>query len=97
MSAYLVNHLRQPGVVNPEVLDYLDQVQATLDPFGGKFIVQGVEVELLEGVWAGSVITSFVPGHRRGASLALFSDVDRAKAFYEKMGFRLDMLPRNTA
>jgi hypothetical protein len=23
--------------VNSEVLDYLDQVEATLDPFGGKF------------------------------------------------------------
>ena len=41
MTAYLINHFRQPGVVNSEVLDYLDQVQATLDPFGGKFIVQG--------------------------------------------------------
>jgi len=48
VSAYLVNHLRQPGVLNPEVLDYLDKVQATLDPFGGKFIVQGSDVEVLE-------------------------------------------------
>ena len=37
MTAYLINHLRQPGVVNSEVLDYLDQVQASLDSFGGKF------------------------------------------------------------
>jgi hypothetical protein len=34
MTAYLINHLRQPGVVNSEVLDYLDHVQATLDPRG---------------------------------------------------------------
>jgi uncharacterized protein (DUF1330 family) len=47
MTAYLINHLRQPGPVNSEVLDYLDQVQATLDPFDGKFIVQGGEVEIL--------------------------------------------------
>jgi uncharacterized protein (DUF1330 family) len=36
-TAYLINHLRQPGVVSSEVLDYLEQVQATLDPFGGRF------------------------------------------------------------
>jgi len=36
----LINHPRQPGVVSPEVLDYVDQLQATLDPFGGKFILQ---------------------------------------------------------
>ena len=30
MTAYLINHLRQPGVVNSEVLDYLDQVQAIM-------------------------------------------------------------------
>jgi hypothetical protein len=34
MTAYLINHLRQPGVVNSEVLDYLNQVRATLDPMG---------------------------------------------------------------
>ena len=61
MTAYLINHLRQPGVVNSEVLDYLDQVQATLDPFGGKFIVQGGETEILEGTWAGSVIVLSFP------------------------------------
>jgi hypothetical protein len=31
MAAYLINHLRQPGVMQSEVLDYLEQVQATLD------------------------------------------------------------------
>jgi uncharacterized protein (DUF1330 family) len=52
MTTYLINHLRQPGVVDSEVLDYLDRVQATLDPFGGKFIVQGSKVVVLEGAWA---------------------------------------------
>ena len=51
MPAYLINHLRQPGVVQSEVLDYLDRVQATLDPFDGKFIVQGGSQEVLEGAW----------------------------------------------
>jgi len=61
MTAYLINHVRQPGILNPEVLDYLDQVQATLDPFNGKFIVQGGEVELKEGAWPGAVIVLSFP------------------------------------
>lgn len=54
MTAYLINHLRQPGVVNPEILNYLEKVQAALDPFEGKFIGQGGEMEILEGGWADS-------------------------------------------
>lgn len=79
MSAYLVNHLRQPGVLNPDVLDYLDQVQATLDPFGGKFIVQGSEVEVLEGAWAGSVILLSFPDALR---LALGTNRPPIKKFF---------------
>ena len=61
MTAYLINHLRQPGVLHNDVLDYLDKVQATLDPFGGKFIVQGGGVEVKEGAWAGAVIVLSFP------------------------------------
>jgi uncharacterized protein (DUF1330 family) len=61
MSTYLINHLRQPGVVQGEVLDYLDRVQETLDPFDGIFIVQGSNPEVLEGAWAGSVIVLSFP------------------------------------
>jgi uncharacterized protein (DUF1330 family) len=76
MTAYLVNHLRQPGVVNSEVLDYLDQVQATLDPFGGKFIVQGGEVEVLEGAWAESVI------------VLSFPDMTKARTWYKSPAYQ---------
>ena len=31
-------------------------MQATLDPFGGKFIVQGAQIEVVEGAWPGSAI-----------------------------------------
>ena len=76
MSAYLINHLRQPGIVSPEVLDYLDQVQATLDPFGGKFIVQGGEMDVLEGAWAGSAI------------LLSFPDLAKARAWYKSPAYQ---------
>ena len=76
MAAYLINHLRQPGVMQGEVLDYLEQVQATLDPFDGKFIVQGGDVEVLEGCWAQSVI------------VVSFPDMARARAWYASPSYR---------
>ncbi len=76
MTAYLINHLRQPGVVNPEVLDYLDVVQSTLDPFGGAFIGQGGEMEVLEGAWPGSAI------------LLSFPDMDMARSWYTSPAYQ---------
>lgn len=76
MTAYLINHLRQPGEVNPEVLDYLDQVQATLDPFGGRFVVQGGGLEVLEGAWAESVI------------IVSFPDMTRARTWYKSAAYQ---------
>ncbi len=70
MSAYLINHLRQPGVLHDDVLDYLDQVQATLDPFGGKFIVQGGQMDVVEGAWPGSAI------------VLSFPDITKAREWY---------------
>jgi len=83
MTAYLINHLRQPGVLHQEVLAYLDQVQATLDPFGGKFIVQGGKMEILEGVWAGSVI------------LLSFPDMAKARNWYRSEAYQ-KILPLRT-
>ena len=44
-SAYAIAHLRTPQL-NDDVLDYLERIQATLDPFGGRFLVHGAEVEI---------------------------------------------------
>jgi uncharacterized protein (DUF1330 family) len=71
MAAYLINHLRQPGVMQSEVLDYLERVQATLDPFNGKFIVQGGDVQVLEGCWPQSIV------------VVSFPDMAKARAWYE--------------
>jgi uncharacterized protein (DUF1330 family) len=76
MSAYLINHLRQPGVMRGEVLDYLARVQSTLDPFDGKFIVQGGQLEVLEGAWAGSAI------------LLSFPDMTAARAWYQSAAYQ---------
>lgn len=47
---------------HPDVMDYLERIQETLDPFSGRFIVHGGEVEELEGGWQGTVAVIAFPG-----------------------------------
>jgi uncharacterized protein (DUF1330 family) len=84
MPAYLINHLRQPGVLQVEVLNYLERVQATLAPFDGKFIVQSGELEVLEGAWAGSVIVLSFPDMKGGQAWY------RSAAYQEILCLRTD-------
>ena len=56
MSTYLINHLRIPGgVPNEAGLSYLEQVEATVHPYGGRWLAQG-EGDVVEGAWPGSVV-----------------------------------------
>ena len=70
MPAYAIAHLRTPQI-NDEVLEYLDRIQATLDPFAGRFLVHGGTVEVKEGTWPGTVV------------VLEFPDVDQARAWYD--------------
>ncbi|MET9349552.1 DUF1330 domain-containing protein [Streptomyces termitum] len=57
MTAYALARLRPEPVLDPEVLDYMDRVQATLDPFGGRFLVHGApRREVLEGRWPEALV-----------------------------------------
>ncbi|MFG1807602.1 DUF1330 domain-containing protein [Streptomyces sp. NPDC049040] len=70
MSTYLINHLRIPGgVPNEAGLTYLEQVEATARPHGGRWLANG-EADVLEGVWPGLVV------------LMEFPDRDAADAWY---------------
>jgi uncharacterized protein (DUF1330 family) len=61
MSTYLINHLRIPGgIPNSEGLDYLEQVESTAKPHGGKWLAQG-DVNVVEGAWPGSVVLMEFP------------------------------------
>ena len=43
------------NVVDAEVMrEYSALVQATMDPFGGRFVVRGGKVEVVEGAWSAS-------------------------------------------
>ncbi|MFJ3925862.1 DUF1330 domain-containing protein [Streptomyces sp. NPDC090022] len=61
MTAYAVAHIR-PTQLNEDILTYIEAIQATLDPFGGRFLVHGAEVEVLEGPFPGTVVMIAFPG-----------------------------------
>ncbi|MER6994415.1 DUF1330 domain-containing protein [Streptomyces sp. NPDC000410] len=57
MTAYAIANLRPQARVHDEVLTYMERIQATLDPFGGRFLVHGVpERDVREGEWPGAVV-----------------------------------------
>jgi uncharacterized protein (DUF1330 family) len=82
MTAYALAHLRTPST-NDDVLLYLERIQATLDPFGGRFIAHGPEVEVREGEWAGTVV------------IIAFPDLDAVRAWYDSPAYQ-EILPLRT-
>ncbi|MEU7689185.1 DUF1330 domain-containing protein [Microbispora sp. SCL1-1] len=61
MSTYLINHLRIPGdVPNEAGLSYLEEVEATVKPYGGRWLANG-EVSVVEGAWPGLVVLMEFP------------------------------------
>ncbi len=60
MAAYGIAHLHDPNS-HPEVLEYIDRIQDTLDPYGGHFIVHGATVEVVEGTWPGTIVIIELP------------------------------------
>ncbi|GGS51060.1 hypothetical protein GCM10010156_06970 [Planobispora rosea] len=56
MPAYAIAHLRDPEKLHPEVPEYIERIQATMDPFSGRFIVHGGAMDVREGRWPGSVV-----------------------------------------
>jgi len=55
VPAYAIAHLRTP-TVNEELLCYLERIGETLNPYGGRFLVHGARVDVLEGEWPGTVV-----------------------------------------
>src|SRR5262245_62145412 len=61
VSTFLINHLRIPGgIPNEEGQSYLEQVESTVKPYGGKWLAQG-DVRVVEGAWPGSVVLMEFP------------------------------------
>ncbi|PTE08757.1 DUF1330 domain-containing protein [Mesorhizobium helmanticense] len=91
MTAYAVAHMRQ-ATMGPGIVEYLHRIDATLEPFGGRFLVHGGDVEVIENEWPGHLIIIEFPDreHVRGwynspayqAILALRTDNSRADVVF---------------
>ncbi|MFF5333159.1 DUF1330 domain-containing protein [Streptomyces sp. NPDC013181] len=62
MTAYAIAHLYPEGRPDAEVIDYIERIQATMDPYGGRFLVHNSPVEVVEGAWPGAVVVLAFPG-----------------------------------
>jgi uncharacterized protein (DUF1330 family) len=64
MTTYAVAHMREV-TVGPAIVEYLQRIDATLAPFGGRFIVHGSEPTVLEGDFPGNLIVIEFPGREQ--------------------------------
>lgn len=81
-NAYAIAHLVTPQI-NADVLEYLERIQDTLDPFSGRFIVHGGDVDVREGTWPGTIV------------IIEFPDVGAAASWYESPAYQA-ILPLRT-
>jgi uncharacterized protein (DUF1330 family) len=82
MPAYALAHLRSIQM-GPEIAEYLKKIDATLPPFGGRFIVHGAQVEVVEGEWPGHLV------------IIEFPDREHARDWYESPAYQ-EILPLRT-
>ena len=82
MNGYAIAHL-QDVTIGADIVQYLERIDSTLAPFGGRFLVHGAEPAELEGTVPGLPIVIEFP------SLA------QAKAWYGAPDYR-EILPLRT-
>lgn len=75
MAAYAIAHVRQV-TIGPPVEEYIRRIDATLAPFGGRFLVHGGRTEVVEGSWPGHLI------------VLEFPDMDAARGWYTSPAYQ---------
>ncbi|MET9951118.1 DUF1330 domain-containing protein [Streptomyces sp. NPDC006339] len=84
MTAYAIANLQPSATPHEEVLDYIERIQATLDPFGGRFLVHGApRRETLEGEWPGALV------------MIAFPTYEAARAWYDSEPYQA-LIPLRT-
>lgn len=75
MPGYALAHLHSVSS-HPDVIEYIERIQATLDPYGGRFIVHGPQVDVREGYWPGTIV------------IIEFPDLEEAGAWYASPAYQ---------
>ncbi|WP_431927925.1 DUF1330 domain-containing protein [Amycolatopsis tucumanensis] len=86
MTAYVIAHL-MPAEPHADIAEYLERIQSTLDPFGGRFLVHGAPVEVREGDWPGHLV---MIGFPTAADARTWYD---SPAYQEIVPLRADHIP----
>jgi uncharacterized protein (DUF1330 family) len=82
VPAYALAYLRDVRF-GDDIIDYLQRIDATLAPYGGRFIVHGGRITPAEGTWDGDLV------------IIEFPDRDSAVAWYESPAYQA-ILPLRT-
>lgn len=64
MASYAVGVLTDVRM-GPPIMEYLQRIDATLAPYGGRFVIHGGEAEVLEGTNPGALIVIEFPDRPR--------------------------------
>ena len=67
MPTYAIAHVRKTNM-GAEIVAYLQRIDSTITPFGGRFKVHGGEVEEVEGNWVGRLVIIEFPTRERARS-----------------------------
>jgi uncharacterized protein (DUF1330 family) len=82
MSAYAIGHLKHVDM-GPDIIRYLQKIDAALAPFSGRFLIHGDPIEVLEGTLQGNFI------------VIEFPDIQHARQWYASPAYRA-ILPLRT-
>lgn len=74
MPAYAIANVQSITMV-PAIAEYPERIDATLAPYGGRFLVHGDRADVREGNFVGDLI------------MIEFPDRDRAEGWYESAGY----------
>lgn len=83
VPAYALAYLRDVDV-NEQILDYIERIDATLAPYGGRFLVHGGDLTPVEGSWDGQLVIIAFPSS--GAARAWYDSAD----YQDILPLRLD-------
>ncbi|GAA2320916.1 DUF1330 domain-containing protein [Streptomyces kunmingensis] len=88
MTAYAIAVLRPNAAPpHPDVLEYIERVQGTFAPYGGRFLSHGKRSEYVEGEWLGDLVMVEFPG------LAHAHEWYASPAYQEILPLRTEHIP----
>jgi uncharacterized protein (DUF1330 family) len=75
MPTYAIAHLRTVDM-NADIVRYLEGIDATLEPFEGRFLVHGAQITEIEQEWPGALV------------IVEFPSREHAQAWYESDAYQ---------